>query len=83
MGAKKIAALAIFLIFTVTLILQIGAWASRTTEPDHLEKGAGLLVDAVTPWWLGIVEWFIGLGAIATPLMVGLFIFISWTGEYT
>ena len=85
MRAKQIAILIVFLVFGLPILIQFLAWNANTVldpSTENIEASAELMADAVTPWWVGIMEWFAGFPALLSAVVIiGLVLFIKWIGE--
>lgn len=86
MNLKQYAILIIFLLFILPSLIGIVVWSmtlySHSTT-ENVKTGMELLVDAETPWWLGIMQFFASLGTVGGFLTIGLVAIIRWTGIYT
>jgi hypothetical protein len=79
----------IFLVFGLPLVIAFLVWVGsmviNSGNPDKLanitQEGANLIVEAVTPWWTGLIVWLCELGFLGAILIIVLVKFLEWIGE--
>lgn len=83
---KQAIIIAIFLVFTLPLFIQILGWATcSVTNPasTNMTKAGELIGQAAIPWWIGILTWLSQGGGIISAILIILFIlFLIWIGEF-
>jgi hypothetical protein len=84
-GARDIVILLVFLMFVLPLLFKVFHYAVTSTtnpSPEKFQEGVELMVDASTPWWLGIFERLADMPGIIGAILVILFaFFLRWIGE--
>lgn len=70
----------ILLIVSIPLIIGIIHYAltvSFASPEEHMNQSTELIVQAATPWWIGIVEWLSNMGEIGALAIIGLLIVLK------
>lgn len=51
-------------------------------SPENIAEGAELMVDAVIPWYIGIIGWLASLGGgiFVAFLIIGVIWLVKWSG---
>ena len=78
MENKEIAKLAVFIIFGLPLLLTILFWTMDSLNNPNLNniaEGVRLTEKVAIPWWIGIIEWLIGLPGLIGAIMIFIFVF--------
>lgn len=79
METKQIAGIIALLLMIPTLIalLVFSANLGSQSPEKNTQDAANLLVDSVTPWWLGLIETLAGWGTFGAILIIIFFLLIK------
>ena len=84
MRIRTIITLGIFAV-SIPALFSIFIWIFKfeknPTDISILKGGIELLAESVIPWWLGIFQFFAGLGFIGAILLIVFIIFLKWNGD--
>lgn len=73
--------LLVFCIFVIRLLVKTVNWLSKSASnptPKNIAQGTELIVEAVVPWEIGILNWMVGLGTIGAILIICFVLFLKW-----
>lgn len=79
----KIIRIPCFIIFGLPLLLTILFWTMDSLNNPNLnniEEGVRLTEKVAIPWWMGVIEWLIGLPGLIGAIFIFVF-FLKWIGE--
>jgi hypothetical protein len=83
-GLKGWVTLVLFCLFTLPFLLKLVAWSGSVGHqmPEEVANTtANLVGEAVTPWWLPVLEFLAGLGGLGAILLLLFLLFLKWAGE--
>lgn len=74
----KIIRILCFIVFGLPLLLTILFWTMDSLNNPNLNniaEGVRLTEKVAIPWWIGIIEWLIGLPGLIGAIMIFIFVF--------
>ncbi|MGV8171659.1 MAG: hypothetical protein ACP5OA_03115 [Candidatus Woesearchaeota archaeon] len=78
-GPKEILTL-IVLACSIPLFIGLVSWAAKAgsmSTAENSEQAAGLITEAVTPWWLNPIVWLASGGTVGAIIIIVLLYFAA------